>query len=112
MIIVLRWLGRISGIAVAVLFVLFWLHAPPHLPALEPRLRVQLVLLITSVAAMLLGWWRERVGGSISVLALIGFLILEGSALGRIPTMGAVYAMMLPGLLLLAAARRARVAAT
>lgn len=105
-----RWLGRISGIAVAVLFAAFWLHAPPHMPALELRLRVQLLLLITSVAAMLLGWWREWVGGAISVLALIGFLILEASALKRIPTMGPVYAMMLPGLFLLAAAHRTKAA--
>lgn len=107
---VLRWLGRLSGVAVAVLFVLFWLHTPPHFPALSMRLRVQLLLLVTSVAAMLLGWWRERVGGAISILALIGFLILESSAIGRIPTMGAVYAMMLPGLFQLAAEQRARVA--
>ncbi len=108
---VLRWLGRLSGLTVAVFFVLFWMHAPPHFPALGPRLRAQLALLVISVVAMLLGWRRERLGGAVSVLALIGFLILEGYALGRVPTMGAVYAMMLPGLFLLAAARRAGVAA-
>lgn len=104
MVLLFRWLGRLGGVAVAVLFVLFWLHAPPHLPALGVRLRVQLLFLVMSVAAMLLGWWRERIGGAVSILALVGFLILEGFALGRIPTMVAVYAMMLPGLCLLEAA--------
>jgi len=94
---VFRWLGRLSGLAVAVLFVAFWLHAPPHFPALEPRLRIQLALLITSVVAMLLGWWRELAGAVISLLALLGFLVLEASAIGRLPTLTAAYAMLLPG---------------
>lgn len=108
MTLILRWLGRVSGVVVALLFAAFWLHAPPHLPALGPRPRVQLALLVTSVVAVLIGWRQERLGGAISVLALIGFLILEGTALGRLPTMWPVYALMLPGLLLLAAARRAK----
>lgn len=103
-----RWLGRVSGLVVALLFVAFWVHAPPHYPALETRMLVQLALLITAVAAMLLGWWRERIGGVVSLLALVGFLVLEATAIRKVPTMPAVYAMMLPGLLLLAAARQAR----
>ncbi len=102
-----RWLGRMSGLAVASLFVAFWLHAPPHFPALEVRLKVQLALLLVAVAAMLLGWWRERIGGAVSLLALAGFLVLEATAIGGVPRMIAVYAMMLPGLWLLAAAQRA-----
>lgn len=102
-----RWLGRVSGLVVALLFAAFWVHAPPHYPALDTRLQVQLALLITAVAAMLLGWWRERIGGTVSLLALLGFLVLEARAVGGVPTMTAVYAMMLPGLFLLAAARQA-----
>jgi len=108
MTLLLRWLGRGSGVGVALLFAAFWSHAPPHLPALEPRVRFQLALLILSVAGMLLGWWRERAGGAISLLALVAFLVLEASAIRRFPTLWAVYAMMLPGLFLLAAAHRAR----
>ncbi len=108
MALVFRWLGRVSGVGVALLFIAFWMHAPPHYLALDLRLKVQLALLITSVAGMLLGWWRERIGGTVSLVALLGFLILEGTAIGRVPTMMAVYGMMLPGLFFLAAARRSR----
>lgn len=106
----LRWLGRLSGVGVALLFAAFWFHAPPHWPALAPRLRLQLALLVLAVAGMLLGWWRERAGGAISLLALVAFLGLEASAIRRLPTLWAVYAMMLPGLFLLAAAHRGRTA--
>ncbi len=101
-----RWLGRVTGLVVAIMFATFWLHAPPHFPALDTRIRVQLVLLVTAVAGMLLGWWRERIGAGLSLLALAGFLVLEATAIGAVPTMFAVYAMMLPALFLLAASRR------
>ena len=95
----LRWTARVASILVAVTFVLLWWHQPPHLAQLPSMILAQLVLMTAAVLGLLLGWWRERLGGSIAALGFIGFLVLEGIARHRFPMIPALFVMLLPSLL-------------
>lgn len=97
----LQWTARIASVLVAVQFVLLWWHQPPRLAQLPPRLLAQLVLMTGAVLGLLLGWWRERLGGVIAVVGFVGFLVLEGLARHRFPLIPPLFVMMLPALLYL-----------
>ena len=98
---VLRWIARGGSVLVAVAFILLWWHRPPHMGQLPPMLLAQLCLMTAAVLGLLLGWWRERVGGGIAAVGFVGFLVLEGIAQHRFPLIPPVFVMLLPALLYL-----------
>ncbi len=104
----LRWTARLASVVVAVLFVLFWLHSPPRLADLSGTLRWQLAALVTGIAGLLLGAWREHLGGLLALAGFGGFVLLEALHIRTFPNVPAVYVMMLPGLLYLLAGPRTR----
>jgi hypothetical protein len=97
----LRWAARLGSVAVAGFVALLWYHSPPRLNALPPRAAGQLALLMLAVAGLLLGWWRERLGGAVAVASLAAFLLLEGFAVHRFPVIPPLFVMLLPALLYL-----------
>lgn len=97
----LRWIARLASAANAILFVLLWVHAPPRFSLLSPRLLAELGLLSAAVLGLLLGWWRERVGGAVAVACLAGFLGMEFGTAHHFPVEPSVFAMLLPALLYL-----------
>lgn len=107
----LRWTARLASLVIAVLFVLFWLHSPPRLADLPGALRWQLAALVTGVAGLLVGAWREHLGGLLALAGFGAFILREGLHLRTFPNVPAVYLMMLPGLLYLLAGPRTRPAA-
>ena len=105
-----RWIARLASVVVALLFVLFWFHSPPRLAELSGGLRWQLAALVTGVTGLLLGVWRERLGGALALAGFGGFVLLEGLHIRTVPDVPVVYAMMLPGLLYLLVSSRTRTA--
>lgn len=103
---ILRWTARLASVAVAVVFVVLWFRNPPHIAALPVMVRWQLVALVTGVAGLQLGLWRERLGGALAVAGFAAFLALEGRHLHTIPVSPAVFAMALPALLYLVVGAR------
>jgi ABC-type branched-subunit amino acid transport system permease subunit len=97
----LRWLARGGSVLVAVLFALLWWHQPPSMNQLPPVMLAQLALLTGGVLGLLLGWWRERLGGAIAAIAFVGFLAIEGVVKHRLPLVPQLFVMMLPALLYL-----------
>jgi hypothetical protein len=97
----LRWLARGGSVLVAVLFVGLWWHQPPRLGVLPPKLLAQLLLMTAAVLGLLLGWWRERLGGAIAAVGFVGYLVLEGIARHRFPLIPPLFVMLLPALLYL-----------
>jgi len=104
---ILRWTARLASIAIAIAFALFWFSDPPRIGELSVGIRWQLVAMTTGVLGLLVGLWRERLGGALAIAGFAGFLALEGSHLHTFPVIPAVYVMALPALLyLIVGARR------
>lgn len=98
---VLRWTARVASLIVAVVFALLWWHQPPRLGELPPMVLAQLVLMTVAVLGLVLGWWRERLGGAVAVIGFVGYLVLEGFARHRFPLVPPLFGMLLPALLYL-----------
>jgi hypothetical protein len=97
----LRWAARLGSVAVAGFVALLWYHQPPRLTDLPVRAAGQLALLMLAVAGLLLGWWRERLGGAVAVAGFAGLLLLEGITKHQFPVVPPLFVMLLPALLYL-----------
>jgi hypothetical protein len=101
---VLRWTARISSLIVAIVFGLLWWHQPPAFHALPAAMLIKFGLLSAAVLGLLLGWWRERVGGVVALLGSLGVLVLEGIVTRHFPVIPALLVMIVPAMLYLVVA--------
>lgn len=78
MALLLRWLGRGTGILLFISSILLWLGEGGVNPAQSTFLEnIQTLLFFLALAGLLLSWWKERIGGSLTVASLAGFCFLE-----------------------------------
>ena len=96
----LRWTARGLSLALVGLVLLIFIgEGGVDFFALRPIEAVLMVLMLGTLAAMLVAWRWERLGGLISAASMIAFLVVELAASGN-PARGMVpYLMVLPGLL-------------
>ncbi|MEA4906859.1 MAG: hypothetical protein GYA17_15280 [Chloroflexi bacterium] len=102
----LRWVARIGSVASLALLLLFFIgegFSPTQLTAEE---WLGLLFFPFGVAAgMLLAWWKETWGGSITLLSLAAFYGLYGYLMhGEFPQGAAFLIFSAPGIVFLAAA--------
>jgi hypothetical protein len=101
----LRWAARALGVMVIGTAALFLLgEGGVSLMRLTPREGILMVLFLTALAGMVVGWRHEALGGALTVGSLALFYVLEWSFRGRVPTGGALALVALPGLLFLCCA--------
>ncbi len=61
---------------------------------------------------MVLAWWKEGVGGMVTIVCLLAFYVLHTLTVGRLPPGWAWLALAFPGFLFLWCSTRARHAGT
>lgn len=97
--ITIRWVARVSSIAAIGLVILF-LMGEPFNPSRTEWLG--LVLFPLGICAgMVVAWWKEGLGGSITVGSLAAFYAVHFATAGRFPTGWAFLAFAAPGFLFL-----------
>ena len=82
---VLRWLARLSSVVALVFVVVFAAGEGLPLHSLRASEGVYLTLFLVALLANLASWRWERVGASIALLGLLGLIVVEGVAAGRLP---------------------------
>ena len=87
---VLRWGARLTGMGMVILFLVFfigesWDHPAP-LPFVSLGIEESLEMVATLVMAVgaLVGWRRERLGGWLSLLGGLGFVVIESLGSGHL----------------------------
>ena len=95
---VARWLARLAGVLMIGLFILLAVGEGP--PPLRVWVSPIMLGMLTAMAGMVVGWWREGLGGTIVVAAGVGMyayhLLVWHRWLG-----GAFPFFFVPGILLL-----------
>ncbi len=105
----LRWTARAFALGVLGLGLLFLVgEGGEKLTALSVREGILMALLWMSFAGLILAWWREGLGGAITVGALASFTAIEWISKGRFPRIWAFGVIAAPALLFLWFAVRAR----
>jgi hypothetical protein len=100
---VLRWVVRVAALACVTMIVMLAV-GEGFMPArIAWREWVGLVFFPLGVGVgMLLGWWKESLGGAITTFSLIGFYFIYGLLLnGQFPRGWVFLAFSLPGVLFL-----------
>jgi hypothetical protein len=99
---ILRWLARaFSILSVAILFV-FAFGEGLHLWRFTPgELLLFVFFPLGFCVGMVVAWWREALGGGITVASLAAFYLLNRCLSGSFPRGFAFAALALPGLLFL-----------
>ena len=103
---VLRWTARISS-AISLLTILgFIVGEGVHLTRNEIA---GFLFFPTGISVgMVLGWWKERIGGAVTVTSLLIFYCLHFASSGKIPHGAAWIIFALPGFLFVLAGDRCR----
>ena len=95
----IRWIARAWSIATIVLVVLFLVGEP-----FDPSRAQWLGLLFFPLgvcAGMIVAWWKEALGGSITVSSLLAFYAVHFATAERFPAGWAFLAFAAPGFLFL-----------
>ena len=94
-----HWAGCLLGTAVVALFVVFASgEGPPPLSAFDARIAAVAVML----AGFILMWWKDWLGGVVSLIGLAWFESLEIAANGKLA--GGLFPLfVVPGLLAIVA---------
>jgi len=81
-----RWTGRLTG-SLSILVLLLFLAPEGRQSVVTPRQPVGLLFFPLGMACgLLIGWWREGLGGAIAVGSLLGFYLVYGLLLtGQVP---------------------------
>ena len=108
MALVLRWTGRILGLAIVALVAWFSIaHViageGPNPFAMSASELGLAVTLLGAVAGMMIGWRREQVGGILIVGSMILFFAIDRFATGSWPRGWVLSSFLVPGILYLAA---------
>lgn len=106
----IRWTARIWTIMTIAVVVLLSLGEGVHPTGLAET--VGLLLYPVGIClGLVLAWWKEGVGGMITVASLLAFYILYATTTGRLPQGWAWLLLALPGFLFVWCWSRARRAA-
>jgi len=99
--IAVRWIGRILGVLLVGLFLVFMIGQgfnPLTLNGTEIRLASALFI---ALAGMLLVWRRELLGGTMVVAGMLAFYSINFATSGRLPS-GSIFPLcFVPGILAL-----------
>ena len=104
LLLVLRWLARITGLMLAGLGLFFVVgEGPPH-PVRQPiSVQLEFLAMLLMLAGFLLGWRWEAAGGILAVVGFAVFFATEMVVNGRQPGR-AIPLFAIPGVLFLATA--------
>lgn len=96
----LRWTARILSLASLGVLLMFMIGEgfdPTHL---KPRdLMLAVFFPLGLILGLILGWWREWLGGAVVVASLLGFYLVHLAVSGRFPSGWAFAALAAPGVL-------------
>jgi len=97
----LRWSGRITGILLVGLVLVFMVGVgPPNPLELPPSAQVELLGLLLVLTGCVVGWRWDWLGGLFVVCGFAGFLVTELIVNGK-PPGGAIPFFLVPGVLYL-----------
>jgi hypothetical protein len=99
----LRWAARVGSVISIGILLLFIIGEGFHPAKVAPREWVGLLFFPGGVVAgMIVGWWREGLGGAIAVASLLAFYLVYGFLLsGKFPSGAAFLVFAAPGFLFL-----------
>lgn len=104
LLLVLRWLARITGLILAGLVLLFVVGEGPPNPVRQPfSVQLEFLAMFLMLAGFLLGWRWEAAGGIMVVVGFAIFFATEMVVNGR-PPGRAIPLFAIPGVLFLATA--------
>ncbi len=110
---VIRWTARGWAVASIVLVLLFFVGEGFEPSQIKPREWVGLLFFPVGLCAgMILAWWREGLGGGVTVGSLVVFYFIHLGTAGEFPKGWAWLAFAIPGFLFLWCWRRSRRAST
>lgn len=99
---ILRWLARIGSILCVGMLLLFFVGEPMDFAAITATEWLMLLCFPVGVAlGMVVGWWKEMIGGGITAVSLILFYLIDTIASGTPPRDLWFLIFALPGLLFL-----------
>ncbi len=105
----IRWTARVWTVASIGLILAFIVGEGFSASQIEPREWVGLLFFPVGICAgMILAWWREGLGGSITVGSLLVFYVIHRATAGTFPKGWAWLAFAAPGLLFLLCWYRSR----
>lgn len=98
----IRWTGRIVGLLLVALIVVFMVGegGPPNILRQPLSVQLELLAMLLMVIGFLLGWRWEALGGGLAVGAFALFFGTEIAVNGK-PPGGAIPLFVIPGVLLL-----------
>lgn len=99
---ILRWVSRLLGLFLIGLILVFAAGLRFNPLALQPTEIVMTVALLASLAGMVVLWWREGLGGAVSLAGIALFYAINFAASGRFPGDWVFPLFFLPGILALA----------
>ena len=103
----LRWTARIWSVASIAMVLAFIVGEGIHPSGLNEWLGVLFFPIGISVG-MILAWWKESLGGSITVASLVTFYVIHLATAGTFPKGWAWLAFAAPGFLFLLSSRISR----
>lgn len=99
---ILRWLARIGSIVCVGLLLLVFVSEGFDPSLITPTEWVMLLCFPVGVAlGMIVGWWKELIGGAIAAVSLLLFYLVDIIASGGPPDGWWFFIFALPGLLFL-----------
>ncbi len=99
---IVRWVARIAG-SLLVLMVIFFVigEGPPNPLKMSAIEAVALLALLVMVVGLVLAWWREGLGGGLTVGGFVAFWLLDLLSSHRFWPHGAFPEFLIVGLLYL-----------
>jgi hypothetical protein len=99
---VIRWTARALSLASAGLILAFFAGEGLHPSRIRAEEWLGLLFFPFGIAAgMILAWWREGLGGAVTVASLAVFYLIHLATTGAFPRGWAFFAFALPGFLFL-----------
>jgi hypothetical protein len=103
----IRWTARVWTIVTIVVVVLLSIGEGIH-PAGPAEMAGLLLYPVGICLGMVLAWWKEGVGGMVTVASLLAFYVLHTVTAGRLPQGWAWLILAVPGFLFVWCWARAR----
>ncbi|HVN49074.1 MAG TPA: hypothetical protein VMU30_09690 [Bacteroidota bacterium] len=107
---ILRWFARICSVASIGLLLLFAVGEKIHPARLTTKEWTEFIFFPIGISfGMILSWWKEKIGGYVTMASLVLFYLVHYLITGRFPHGWAFLIFALPGLLFLAAGLLAKI---